>query len=128
MGNPIQPLELDDQGVLRFKSNKLVDALLDHGQATGLGLNELRFKYHGPEYADDWQQLSQLIGYSLSGYGELSYVSDYTYGVAAKMNEEKLNEKDARISYLENELSSLKDSLRESIASLYGIHPDDLRR
>ena len=113
--------------MLRFKENSLVRALLDHGQATGLGLNELARKFYAPEHADDWQQLAQLIGYSLSGYGELSYVSDDAYGTAATMADEGLNEKDARIAHLEHELFMVRASLREPIARLYGLHPDDLQ-
>jgi hypothetical protein len=113
--------------VLRFKKNALVCALLDHGQATGLGLNELACKFYTPEHADDWQQLAQLIGYSLSGYGELSYVSDDSYSAAATMADEGLNEKDARIAHLEHELFMVRASLREPIARLYGLHPDDIQ-
>ena len=126
MKNPIQPLAKDEQGVLRFKANVLINALLDHGQATGFGLNELARKFYTPEHADDWQQLAQLIGYSLSGYGELSYVSDDAYGAAATMADEELGEKDARIAHLEHELLMVRSSLREPIARLYGLHPDDL--
>ena len=60
MKNPIQPLAKDTKGVLRFKENTLVRALLDHGQATGLGLNDLACMKSTPEYADDWQQLAQI--------------------------------------------------------------------
>ena len=128
MKNPIQPLAKDTKGVLRFKENTLVRALLDHGQATGLGLNDLACMFSTPEYADDWQQLAQLIGYSLSGYGELSYVSDDAYGAAATMADEGLSEKDARIAHMEHELFMVRAALREPIARLYGLHPDDLQR
>ena len=57
MKNPIQPLAKDAQGVLRFKENSLVRALLDHGQATGLGLNELARKFYAPEHADEAMKL-----------------------------------------------------------------------
>lgn len=93
--HPIQPLEKDDQDVLRFKENTLVRALLEHGQKTGFGLNELASEFNADVYADDRRQLAQLIGYSLSGYGDLSYVDDYTYGVAAAMAEAELDEKGA---------------------------------
>lgn len=126
MKNPIQPLAKDVQGVLRFKENALVRALLDHGQATGFGLNELASKFCKTEHADDWQQLAQLIGYSLSGYSELSYVSDDAYGAAATMADEGLGEKDARIAHLERKLSLVRSALREPIARLFDMHPDDL--
>ena len=34
--------------------------------------------------------------------------------------------KDAHIAHLEQELEQLKAALKEPIARLYGIHPDDL--
>lgn len=69
----LQPVIKDKHGVLRFKRNKLVDALYEHGVKTGLGLNEL----HCMEFTDeDRQQFAQLIGYSVDGYCGLSYVTD----------------------------------------------------
>ena len=127
MKNPIQPLVRDPQGVLRFKANALVNALLEHGQATGLGLNELAHKFCEAEHDDDRQQLAQLIGYSLRGYGELGFVSDDAYGAAAVMADEGLSEKDARIAHLEHELFMVRSALREPIARLFGVHPDDLK-
>lgn len=78
---PIQPLERDEDGVIRFRKNAIVDYLL--GQYEG-GLNELACKGFSD---DDWTQLAQLIGYSLDGFGELSYVSDGVYDAAAKIAE-----------------------------------------
>jgi hypothetical protein len=123
--NPIQPLVLDSHEVLRFKENPLVRMLLDHGQRTGLGLNELARLDAEPE---DRMQLAQLIGYSLDGYGSLSYVTDDAYKAAATMHEEGLTEDKARIATLEAELLALRSALREPIARLFGVHPDDLRR
>ena len=60
-----------------FRKSKLVSALLDHGQATGFGLNELAYKYYKDDgYQDEWMQLAQLIGYSVSAFGGLSYASE----------------------------------------------------
>lgn len=123
MNNPIQPLEKDAHGTLRFKENAIVRHLLEWAQERGHGLNEMaRMDFN----ADDWQQMAQLIGYSLSGYSELSYVSADAYGAAATMADEGLREKDARIAYSEHELHMARASLREPIARLFGVHPDDL--
>jgi hypothetical protein len=74
----MQPL-VDVNGVTRFRKNGLVDALYEHGVKTGLSLNEL----HCMEFTDeDRMQFAQLIGYSLNGYGELSYVTDDAYEAA----------------------------------------------
>lgn len=127
MKNPIQPLTKDKHGVLRFKKNALVDALLTHGQNTGLGLNQLATQFYADEHKDDWCQLAQLIGYSLSGFGELSYVDDVTYDVASAMADGKVHEDKARIEVLERELKAIRDGLRMPVARLFGIHPDDLK-
>jgi hypothetical protein len=54
--------------------------------------------------AEDREQFAQLIGYSLSGFGELDYVSDATYDAAVRMHEAGESETDARIAALEDTL------------------------
>lgn len=74
--HPLQPVDFDADGeVVRFKENKIVSWMLDQGR------EGQRFDLHmiGLEVARDrlpeadLVQLSQLIGYSVSGFGELSY-------------------------------------------------------
>jgi len=77
--NPIQPLVKDTYGKIRFKTNKVVEFLLDNG---GLDMNKLALE----EFTDnDREQFAQLIGYSLDGYGMLSYVTDETYDTAHRL-------------------------------------------
>ena len=125
MKNPIQPLGKDAKGVLRFKENAIVRHLLDTHPT--LGLNQLACMDFT---ADDRQQFAQLIGYSLSGYSELqSYVDDEAYSTAAHMAD-GMDERDARIAALEQKLTELRaaaDTLREPVARLLEIHPDDLK-
>lgn len=78
MKHPLQPIELDERGIARFKSNAIVCYLLDNGKT---GMNELALM---PFSQEDREQFAQLIGYSLCGFGELSYVSDETYEDADK--------------------------------------------
>lgn len=66
--HPQQPVEKDDQGVIRFKKNHIVDFLLRSGR---FDLNLLALM---PFSNEDRTQFAQLIGYSVSGFGELSYV------------------------------------------------------
>lgn len=128
MKNPIQPLVEDSQGVLRFKSNVIVEAMLDHCQKTGFDLNEIARRFCGEEHREDMIQLAQLIGYSLSGFGDLSYVDDDTYRAVGEMHTLGVSELEARLNTVQEELDSLRESLRVPIARLYGRHPDDLRR
>ncbi|EHN8852274.1 hypothetical protein KY275_16880 [Enterobacter hormaechei] len=77
---PMQPLVIDAHGRLRFKENQIVRTLLDYATEHGYGLNEIAREEFD---AEDQMQLAQLIGYSLSGYGTLSYVTDESYERAA---------------------------------------------
>lgn len=77
---PMQPLAIDAHGTLRFKENPIVRKLLDYSTEHGYGLNEIALDEFE---AEDQMQLAQLIGYSLSGYGTLSYVTDESYDRAA---------------------------------------------
>lgn len=70
---PMQPIHRTDSGVIRFRRNRIVDDIYEFARPRGLGLNELAVRDYTPE---ERMQFAQLIGYSLSGYGELSYVSD----------------------------------------------------
>jgi hypothetical protein len=76
MKHPVQKLYEDDHGTVRFVGNAIVRHLLDNGP---FDMNDLARLFHGEEHREDAEQFAQLIGYSLSGFGELSYVSDETY-------------------------------------------------
>lgn len=122
--NPIQPLVTTDAGIVRFKANHIVRDLLDFASAKGFDLNEIAKR----EYSrDDRQQFAQLIGYSLSGYGELrSYVDDDAFAAAEAMHYGEVDERDARIATLERSLGHLRRTLVGPMAELFGVHPDDL--
>lgn len=117
----MQPLYTDERGVLRFKANAIVRYLLDFG---GIDMNKLAVL---PFSDEDRQQFAQLIGYSLGGYGDLSYVTADAYGIAERMAELEEDEDRARLKYLEGELRDLRTALREPMARLFDVHPDDLK-
>jgi len=72
--HPMQPLVWDDN-VIRFKRNKIVEYLLDHG---GIDLNKIQLlASEGLFSKADQRQFAQLIGYSVSGYGDLSYAEGH---------------------------------------------------
>jgi len=65
---PLQPIEIAKDGVVRFKENRLVNYLLEAGP---FDLNHLA---RLPDITqDESMQFAQLIGYSVSGFGDLSY-------------------------------------------------------
>lgn len=84
MKHPVQPLDLDEHGTLRFKANAIIRFLLDTGP---FDMNKIALM---PFSQEDREQFAQLIGYSLSGFGELSYVSDETYDRAHKSIEHRV--------------------------------------
>jgi hypothetical protein len=81
---PMQSIVQDAHGVLRFRENAIARMLLDRDTERGRvcpdfparsdgGLNWIAMREFSQE---DQEQFAQLIGYSISGYHELSYVSD----------------------------------------------------
>ena len=120
IAQPLQPVAKDSHGVLRFRANELVRYLLDNG---GIDLNKLACLDFSNE---DRQQFAQLIGYSLSGYGELSYVDDTAYALADAASKGKTDPRDATIKHLSGIIARLKKALRRPMADLFEIHPDDL--
>lgn len=70
---PMQQMQFDDDGVLRFHKNAIVRFLADTSQ---FDMNKLAVM---PFTDEDRMQFAQLIGYSVDGYHELSYVSDKSY-------------------------------------------------
>lgn len=70
--HPMQPI-IDG----RFKENKIVSYCLDNKT----DMNRIAMKDFTD---DDRMQFAQLIGYSLGGYSDLSYVTDESYYRAEK--------------------------------------------
>lgn len=70
--NPVQPL-VNVNGIIRFKQNEIVKFLFDTGLFDMNIIARMNFS------DDDREQFAQLIGYSLAGFGDLSYVTDETY-------------------------------------------------
>jgi hypothetical protein len=64
--------------------------------------------------------------YSLSGYGDLSYVSQETFEIAFAMQEQSITETEARIHYLENLINSLKSWLKAIPPTLLEIIQEEL--
>lgn len=83
--HPMQKIVLDSNGTPRFQENKIVSFLLDQYKPNVNGIAAL----FGSHYREDYEQLMMLIGYSTSGFGELS-TSDGRRVAAADRMAEKL--------------------------------------
>lgn len=115
---PIQPV-CEVNGVQRFTENRIVRALLD---AAPIDMNDLACMSFTNQ---EREQFAQLIGYSVSGFGSLDYVSEETYSAACKMAEGQ-GELEARNEHLRNTLDSVKKGMRNAVAELFETHPDNL--
>ncbi|CAN7373954.1 hypothetical protein LJR231_002240 [Phyllobacterium sp. LjRoot231] len=84
--HPMQPIVWVGD-VIRFKENKIVRHLVDNGS---IDLNAIAVMDFPRE---DHEQLAQLIGYSVSGFGDLSYASRKAVKeadtIAAEMSEKR---------------------------------------
>ncbi len=78
--NPMQPVQLVNN-VMRFKRNAIVDDLLDFATPKGFDMNHIVGS--GKYSQDDMEQFAQLIGFSIDGFHEISYVSDETAKLAS---------------------------------------------
>ena len=67
--HPMQSIVMDESNVIRFQENAIVRFLLDAGP---FDMNQLGIM---PFDREDREQFAQLIGYSVSGFGDLSYAS-----------------------------------------------------
>ena len=93
--------------------------MLDNGPFT---LNDLCVGFTD----EDRIQFAQLIGYSLSGFSDLSYVDDQTYYTAFEMHNKGETEEMARISYLEDLVESIQTQTRELVNLLFKIDQFEL--
>ena len=71
---PMQPI-VKVKGVVRFQENRIVSAFVDAAAAgEALCLNDIVVMAAQGEFTQAEQmQFAQLIGYSVSGFGDLSY-------------------------------------------------------
>jgi len=75
-----QAIYIDENDTARFRGNAIVQTLLDCGP---LDMNNLAALGHFSD--EDRTQFAQLIGYSVGGFGELSYVDDDSYDQACEI-------------------------------------------
>lgn len=122
MKKTLKTIFMDKTGCLRFKENAIVQYLLKNG---GIDMNHLARL--GDQFTDeDREQFAQLIGYSLSGFSDLSYVSNETYETAKRMAETGKTQEQAQIEVLQETLAAVRDGVKAIAPHLFKIHPDDL--
>ena len=104
--HPMQPVYLDDGRTVRFRENAIVRYIVDHAgdlvhpgaatidPATGRPYHQGRLDLSKLTDLDfpqeDREQFAQLMGYTITGYHELSYVSDASCEEASALAEQVL--------------------------------------
>lgn len=121
----MQPIEKIND-VVRFRANTLVRHLLDEASAgRKCGMNELYSQVKASK--EEKQQFAQLIGYSVSGYGDLSYVTDEAYAAAAlKAENPEKDEKDLLLDYYRGRLRQIQEAFAGPVGWLYNVPVEDL--
>ena len=124
MEHPLQQIAPDEHGRPRFRENKIVSHLLEVARENGCDLNTLACMEFP---AEDRRQLAQLIGYSVDGYGSLSYVPhDLATAADHIAANPSIDPRDVRAQVAEDALADFKKSIKGPIADLFGIHPESL--
>jgi hypothetical protein len=122
--HPIQPLEMV-KDVLRFKENPAVNAL--YVKLEQMGIDPWNVIQADPKVTKaDLCQFAQLIGYSHSGSGGLSYVDDQTWYAAQNAYKGGTSELEARNLYLEKRHQKIVKKLAPLCSHVFDIHLDDL--
>jgi hypothetical protein len=109
---PLQPIEVDRHGVTRFVPNLIVQWLLDAGP---FDMNQIA-RLPGISAAHH-EQLAQLIGYSVCGFCDLSYVSDEAAEKALAISDELIGCDQDEEPSEQDEVQDAELRLRESIGS-----------
>jgi len=116
-----QPIIKDAHGTLRFKTNGLVEFLLKHG---GIDMNTLA----RAEFTDeDRMQFAMLIGYSVSGFGSLSYVTDTVYATACQLAGTTQTSEQIELALLREQLKEVREYTAKLTLALFQVHPNDFR-
>lgn len=88
-----QQIILYEDGIARFKENKIISFIFIYGQWNLKRIASLEFS------DEDRSQFAQLIGYRVSDYGKLSYVSDELIERADVRVEQLVNKMEKKMSY-----------------------------
>lgn len=80
---PMQPIVRAKDQVIRFQQNQIVHDLLEAARAGKvMDMNTIAA---GDYRTEDREQFAQLIGYSVSGFGDLSYARPKTVAEADRL-------------------------------------------
>jgi hypothetical protein len=90
LAHPMQPIGWDENGSVRFKRNAILRWLVDTRK---VNLNAIDF---GSFPVEDIGQFFQLLGYSTSAYGSLSFVPEALRDEADRKASDVLDEKKAK--------------------------------
>lgn len=85
----MRSIELDALGTARFRKNTIVAWLVENGHVSLNSIIENSPKGGWPQ--EDIEEFWQMLGYSVSGYGDLSFIRPETVEAADKIVENLIN-------------------------------------
>lgn len=89
---PMQPIVWDDRGNIRFQGNKIVQWLVDQKKIDLNAIFVAGIEQQWP--IPDLEQFWQMLGYSVSGFGDLSFVRRETVNKADEIADRMLKRRD----------------------------------
>lgn len=118
---PLQPVMTDRDGTRRFVENRIIRDLVEFSAMHGRGMHAIA---EGDYTDQERQQFAQLNGYSIRGYGELSYVDDIAYEQACAQSDGENPEHVQQLLLLE----VVQDALKAHIAMGKALQPATSKR
>ncbi len=89
----MQPIYFDERGTARFRANKIVQWMVARGAAgKSFDLNTIVIELGGLDI-EEHEQFNQLLGYSVSGYGDIAGMRSDTVAVADEIVEAMVAER-----------------------------------
>ena len=76
--HPMQPVIMDQHNIIRFQRNQIIqDVAAAAFVGRQLSINQIIVNVAQGEYTkNDWEQFSQLTGWSVSGYNDITYIRE----------------------------------------------------
>lgn len=120
--HPIQPIVYDENGIQRFKENKILKYLIESGD---LDLNKVAELAHSFNAINDREQINQLMGYSIGGFLDTN-PSTETATIVEEMADKGITEDQARNNYLRNSLKEYRLGMVNAVSALFEIDKEEL--
>lgn len=116
---PIQPIQADEHGRVRFVKNRIVDMMLEEPGPWDMNTIYIEVVKRGFT-ENEYFHFQQMIGYSVDGIP----VPDDLAETEINSVRESIDTYEARIVDLQAKLERMKALMRPAVAELFEVHPE----